>query len=117
MEILKHEDRRSRLSERFPWIISFSFGLLHGLGFAGALTEIGLPQGDIPAALLAFNLGVEAGQLFFVGVVLSLFCLARAAIPDPVRSLRRAHSLASGMTGYGVGALATFWLVQRVAGF
>ena len=117
VEILKHEDRRSRLSERFPWIISFSFGLLHGLGFAGALTEIGLPQGDIPAALLAFNLGVEAGQLFFVGVVLSLFCLARAAIPDPVRSLRRAHSLASGMTGYGVGALATFWLVQRVAGF
>lgn len=117
VEILKHEDGQTRLSERFPWVVAFAFGLLHGLGFAGVLTEIGLPRGDIPAALLAFNLGVEAGQLFFVGVVLSLFQLARMAFPDPVRSLRRAHSLASGIKGYGIGGLATFWLVQRVAGF
>ena len=117
VEILKHEDGQPRLSERFPWIVSFSFGLLHGLGFAGALTEIGLPQGDIPAALLAFNLGVEAGQLFFVGAVLSLFWLARIVIPDPVRSFRKAHSSMSNVTGYGIGGLATFWFVQRVAGF
>lgn len=117
VEILKHEDGRTRLSERFPWIVSFSFGLLHGLGFAGALTEIGLPRGDIPAALLAFNLGVEAGQLFFVGVVLSLFGLARVFFSDPVRAFRRAHSRASGMTAYCIGGLATFWLVQRVAAF
>jgi hydrogenase/urease accessory protein HupE len=117
IEILKHEDGQIRLSERFPWIVSFSFGLLHGLGFAGALTEIGLPQGDIPAALLAFNLGVEAGQLFFVGAVLSLFWLASMIFPDPVRSFRKAHSSMSNVTGYGIGGLATFWLVQRVAGF
>lgn len=117
VEILKHEDGQTRLSERFPWVVSFSFGLLHGLGFAGALSEIGLPRGDIPAALLAFNLGVEAGQLVFVGLVLSLFWLARRAFPDPVRSLRRAGSLSSGLTGYGIGGLATFWLVQRIVGF
>lgn len=117
VEILKHEDGQTRLSERFPWIVSFSFGLLHGLGFAGALSEIGLPQGDIPAALLAFNVGVEAGQLFFVGIVLSLFWLARKAFPDPVRSFRKARSSMSNLTGYGIGGMATFWLVQRVAGF
>jgi hydrogenase/urease accessory protein HupE len=117
VEILKHEDGQVRLSERFPWIVSFSFGLLHGLGFAGALTEIGLPQSDIPAALLAFNLGVESGQLFFVGIVLSLFWLARIVLPYPVRSFRKAHSSMSNLTGYGIGGMATFWLVQRVAGF
>lgn len=117
VEILKHEDGQLRLSERFPWIVSFSFGLLHGLGFAGALSEIGLPKGDIPAALLAFNLGVEAGQLFFVGAVLSLFWLVRIVFPDPVWSFRKAHSSMSNVMGYGIGGLATFWLVQRVAGF
>jgi hypothetical protein len=49
---------------RFPWVMAFAFGLLHGLGFAGALAEIGLPDGEIPLALLSFNLGIEAGQLF-----------------------------------------------------
>ncbi len=117
VEILKHEDGQTRLSERFPWVVSFSFGLLHGLGFAGALTEIGLPQGDIPAALLAFNVGVEAGQLFFVCIVIWLFWTARTLFPDPIRCFRRPHSLASGLAGYGVGGVATFWLVQRVAGF
>lgn len=117
VEILKHEDGQRRLSEKFPWLVSFSFGLLHGLGFAGALTEIGLPKGDIPAALLAFNLGVEAGQLFFVGIVLSLFWIATRAFPDPVRSLRKAHSLGIDVTGYAIGGMATVWLAQRVAGF
>lgn len=117
VEILKYESDQIRLSERFPWIVSFSFGLLHGLGFAGALTEIGLPQGDIPAALLAFNLGVEAGQLFFIGAVLLLFWLARIVFPNPVQSFRKTRSSMSSMAGYGIGSLATFWLVQRVAGF
>ena len=133
VEILKHEDGQVRLSERFPWIVSFSFGLLHGLGFASVLGDFGLPEDQfIPALLgfnvgvevgqltviaMAFNLGVEAGQLFFVGIVLSLFWLARIVFPDPVRSFRKAHSSMSNLTGYGIGGMATFWLVQRVAGF
>ena len=61
-ELVQRDPNAPRLSERFPWIVSFSFGLLHGFGFAGALSEIGLPQNDVPLALLSFNLGVEAGQ-------------------------------------------------------
>ena len=81
VEIAKRNENTLRLSERWPWIVSFSFGLLHGLGFAGALSEIGLPQGDIFVALLGFNLGVEIGQLLFVGVVLALGLLCARLIP------------------------------------
>ena len=62
---------------RAPWIVAFAFGLLHGLGFAGALSEVGLPQGHIPVALMFFNLGVEAGQLLFVAAVLALVAVFR----------------------------------------
>ena len=60
-----------------PWLVAFTFGLLHGFGFAGALSEVGLPAGHIPVALLFFNLGVEAGQLLFVAAVLALVAAAR----------------------------------------
>ena len=56
--------------ERYPWIVAFTFGLLHGFGFAGALREVGLPESDIPLALFTFNVGVELGKLMFVGAVL-----------------------------------------------
>ncbi|NDR55409.1 HupE/UreJ family protein [Aliiruegeria sabulilitoris] len=117
VEILKHEDGAARLSERAPWIVSFSFGLLHGLGFAGALIEIGLPTGDIPIALLAFNVGVELGQLAFVGGVMACFVLLRAVWPGLVRAFRKAHSTGISVLGYSIGGVATFWLVERVAGF
>lgn len=100
--------RPSSSSTRWrPWAMAFLFGLLHGLGFAGALAEIGLPAGEIPAALLAFNAGIEIGQLAFIGAVLSLLALARRMrIPAP-RLLRQ-------VSAYGMGCLSVFWLLQRV---
>jgi hydrogenase/urease accessory protein HupE len=95
---------------RRPWLVAFVFGLLHGLGFAGALAEVGLPQIDIPLALLSFNLGVEAGQLSFIAAVFSAMALARRirwTVPrwwDPLPS-------------YAIGALAMFWVIQRVTAF
>ena len=115
-ELLHPPGEEKRLTERFPWLVAFAFGLLHGLGFARALLEVGLPQGDVPLALLAFNLGVEAGQILFVAAVLALgITLARlypaagAQLAPGARGLRAA--------AYSVGTLAAFWVVERVAGF
>ena len=71
-EIIRARRGQIGLAAKLPWIVAFTFGLLHGFGFAGALSEVGLPEGHIPVALLFFNLGVEAGQLVFVAVVLSI---------------------------------------------
>jgi hydrogenase/urease accessory protein HupE len=106
VEIVKANPLQPRLSERFPWAIAFGFGLLHGFGFAGALAEIGLPQGEIPMALLTFNLGVEAGQLVIVGTALLVLALVhRYALPK-VRALRRGLA-------YGIGVTASFWFIER----
>ncbi|TXH87012.1 MAG: HupE/UreJ family protein [Rhodoferax sp.] len=92
---------------RYPWAVAFVFGLLHGFGFAGALSEVGLPQGDIPAALLLFNLGVEFGQLCFVAMVLVLMRVAR--------QLLQARAPAwQGHAVMGMGAWAGFWWLQRM---
>jgi len=117
VEIVKREDGRQRLSERWPWIVSFTFGLLHGLGFAGALLEIGLPQYEVPLALLGFNLGVEAGQLLFVAAVLiSGWCLSRMT-PSVSRWLTRAGGPGIAALSYGIGAVSSYWFIERVAGF
>lgn len=109
-ELIKMKPGERRLSEAYPWLVAFTFGLLHGFGFAGALTEIGLPQADVPLALLTFNLGVEAGQLLFVGFVL----LVTAAVSLLVsRPLARARTLAA----YLIGISAMYWLVERLAAF
>jgi hydrogenase/urease accessory protein HupE len=98
------------LTARAPWIVAFSFGLLHGFGFAGALAEIGLPQKAIPVALLMFNVGVELGQLIFVAVLLSLATVVRR-LPTPVPPwLERAIP-------YTIGSVAMFWVIERVGGF
>lgn len=98
------------MSARLPWLAAFGFGLLHGLGFASALRETGLPQSDVPLALLTFNLGVEAGQLAFVLAVLAVGMLFKG-IPDfRVQVMRQ--SLA-----YGIGTLAMFWLITRLSAF
>jgi hydrogenase/urease accessory protein HupE len=73
------------LTARAPWLVAFAFGLLHGFGFAGALAEVGLPQSDIPMALLTFNLGVEAGQLLFVAAVVGVVHLGQRLIVNPPR--------------------------------
>jgi len=102
------------LTERWPWIVAFTFGLLHGFGFAGALNAVGLPQTAIPVALLFFNIGVEIGQLLFIGAILSVMSLGRwlvrrAAIPQPAWAWRIAP--------YSIGGIAAFWMVQRIAAF
>ena len=117
VEILRRRSAGDQLTEKYPWIISFSFGLLHGLGFAGALTEIGLPEGDIPMALLAFNIGVEAGQLSFVAAVLLVFVAARAIWPRLVEEMHRPGAPGSTVTGYAIGAMSVYWLAERVAAF
>ena len=81
-ELIKISPGEKRLSETYPWFVSFSFGLLHGFGFAGALKDIGLPQIDLPLALLTFNLGVEAGQLIFVLAVAFAALVARLIHSD-----------------------------------
>lgn len=109
-ELVKVNQGYTSLTARYPWIVAFVFGLLHGFGFAGALTEVGLPQNEIPLALLMFNLGVELGQLMFVALILAL-----------IEVLRRLHAEWPAWTrqipAYGIGGLAAFWLIERVNGF
>jgi hydrogenase/urease accessory protein HupE len=109
-EIVQARRGRAGLAVQMPWIVAFIFGLLHGFGFAGALSEVGLPEGHIPVALLFFNLGVEAGQLLFVAAVLAL-----------VAGLRRTGMAWRRWAGlvppYAIGSLAMFWVIQRVAAF
>ncbi|MDB6135278.1 MAG: HupE/UreJ family protein [Verrucomicrobiales bacterium] len=106
-EIVRSRRGQPGLTERAPWIAAFTFGLLHGFGFAGALSEVGLPQNDIPLALFLFNAGVEAGQLAFVAVVMVLIAPVRRS-PAP---LPRWITL---VPPYAIGSLAMFWVLQRV---
>ena len=109
-EIIRAREGKAGIAARAPWVVAFAFGLLHGFGFAGALSEVGLPAGNIPVALLFFNVGVEIGQLLFVAVVLglaALFQLARRPLP-------RWATLAPP---YLIGSLAMFWVIQRVSMF
>ena len=111
-EIVRLRRGEPSLTARWPWVIAFCFGLLHGFGFAGALSEIGLPRGDVPLALLAFNVGVELGQLAFIAAI-----LAFAAIARRMRVPERMRSSALRFAPYAIGSLAAFWFVERVAAF
>jgi hydrogenase/urease accessory protein HupE len=106
VEILKKEPGAPRLSERLPWVVAFLFGLLHGFGFAGALKEIGLPEGDVPTALLTFNLGVEAGQLMIVLLTVATL----AALERYARALIKPALTA---TSYAIGITASVWFIGR----
>lgn len=109
-ELAMAQPGERRLSESYPWVVAFAFGLLHGFGFAGALKEIGLPQTDIPLALLTFNLGVEAGQLMFVAAVLLGFKAIWALYDFPIATGRVAAA-------YAIGTISTVWLISRVSVF
>jgi hydrogenase/urease accessory protein HupE len=111
-EIVQQQRGVIGLTARWPWVVAFVFGLLHGFGFAGALTEIGLPAGDVPLALFAFNVGVECGQLAFVAGVLGVTAAARQ-IAFGARVERRALRTAP----YAIGTLAAFWFFERLNGF
>ena len=106
-EVTRQSNRGAKAASRSPWIMAFAFGLLHGLGFGGALKEIGLPQTDVPLALLTFNLGVEAGQLLFVAAVLAFVASLDRLLAMRMPRLR-------GITAYGIGSLAAAWFIQRV---
>ena len=91
-----------------PVTLGLGFGLLHGLGFAGALAQIGLPAGEIPLSLLAFNLGIEAGQLVFVSIVLAgAAALRRLAVRWP--------AVTQLAPAYAIGSLAVLWMLERLA--
>jgi hydrogenase/urease accessory protein HupE len=101
---------RVGLTVRYPWLVALCFGLLHGFGFAGALTEVGLPQSDIPLALLFFNVGVEVGQLMFVsGVLVVTWMIKKMKFKWPV--------WVEHAPAYAIGSLAAFWFIQRTASF
>lgn len=110
VEIVRARRGHAGLTARAPWIVAFAFGLLHGFGFAGALREVGLPEGHIPLALLFFNVGVELGQLAFIAGVLGL-----------AAALGRLPARRPGWSGlvppYAIGTLAMFWMFERVAAF
>jgi hypothetical protein len=93
------------LTRRRPWLVAGACGLLHGLGFAGALAEVGLPEGAIPAALLMFNLGVEAGQLLFVAAAGAAWALVGRRLGAPLRAA----------VAWGMGGISAYWVLDRAA--
>jgi len=109
VEIIKRDPANPSLAERKPWLIAFLFGLIHGFGFAGALREIGLPESDLPTALLTFNLGVEAGQLVIIAAVLALLFALRRFRPQVL-----APAVVSAT--YVIGITASFWFIERLWG-
>ncbi len=107
-EIVRRWRGETSFTIQHPWVVAFAFGLLHGFGFASGLAQLGLPKGEIPLALLLFNVGVEIGQLAFVVVILLLeraFRLLQVRWPMAVQKL----------PGYAVGTLGAFWTIQRIA--
>jgi hydrogenase/urease accessory protein HupE len=109
-EIARERQAGQRESSRKPWLIAFVFGFLHGLGFASALAEIGLPQQAIGTALLFFNIGVEAGQLLFIAAVLASVQLLRLMFENVPSWWWRVPT-------YSTGIVAAFWTVERIAAF
>jgi hydrogenase/urease accessory protein HupE len=119
VEIVNARCGTPSLTVRWPWLVAFCFGLLHGLGFAGALAEVGLPHHAIPIALLFFNLGVEIGQLVFVAAVLAVGELFRRVIAlrlGPAQ-VRRTVNRLDVTAAYAIGAVAAYWLIERTSAF
>ena len=107
VELLRHYRGEDGFTYRYPWVVAFVFGLLHGFGFAGALADLGLPEHSIPWALFLFNIGVEIGQLCFVTAVLTVGWLLRKGQPLYDRKLK-------WIIPYVVGSVAAFWFIERV---
>jgi hydrogenase/urease accessory protein HupE len=119
-EVLHGTRGQAGLAARAPWIVAFVFGLLHGFGFAGALRDVGLPQKDVPLALLFFNVGVEIGQLLFIAAVVTLLALVTRFISRPSNKEQGrwlAGRLIRTPVAYVVGSVSAFWTVERIAAF
>ena len=111
MEIVHEKQGKVCLTARYPWLIAFIFGLLHGFGFAGALAEIGLPQQAITLALVFFNIGVELGQLMFVAIVVLVgLALQRLKHPNLLQKIET-------VVVYAIGGLSSFWVFERISAF
>jgi hydrogenase/urease accessory protein HupE len=110
VELIHYYKGETGFTFRNPWVVAFTFGLLHGFGFAGALVQVGLPQNEIPTALLFFNVGVEIGQLMFVTLILGFFQVFRKLKikwPEWIK----------WVPPYAIGSIASFWLIQRISSF
>jgi HupE / UreJ protein len=107
-ELLRDTDHRSYITQCYPWLVAFSFELLHGLGFAGALAAVGLPHGEIPLALFFFNVGVEFGQLAFIAAVLSIGYLGRKLLRHTPYGRRAPRPAPSACT-------ASYWVFERLS--
>jgi hydrogenase/urease accessory protein HupE len=107
VEVVRYYQGEHGLTVKYPWLIAFTFGLLHGFAFAGSLAEIGLPQHNIPLALLLFNLGVEIGQLLFVSAILLWIFLLKKLPKAPPEWSR-------WLAPYAIGSFAAFWMIQRI---
>jgi hypothetical protein len=110
LELLPARRAADGLAQRRPWLIASVFGLLHGMAFAGVLAEIGLPASAAPQALLLFNVGVEIGQLLFIGAVLAAIWIGRRILTARYQALPRWAPIAPA---YLIGGLATYWLIER----
>jgi hydrogenase/urease accessory protein HupE len=107
VELVHSYQGRPGLTAKYPWIIAFTFGLLHGFGFAGALADIGLPEQALPLALFLFNVGVEIGQLIFVGGVLAiLWAIQKSAIPKT--------GIVKWIAPYAIGTFSSVWFIERL---
>jgi len=104
-ELASKKEQVTIQSDKKLWLVVFIFGLLHGFGFAGALSSIGLPVTDVPLALLSFNIGVELGQILFVLVSLLVLGIIKKIIPR-----KKIEKIAS----YSIGICASYWLLARV---
>ncbi len=113
-ELMRARRGNPGITQRYPWIVAFTFGLLHGLGFAGALAEIGLPPLSIPTALLCFNVGVEIGQLLFITAVFSVVAVMRGII---TRVSLQLPTWGWRIPPYVIGGMASYWVFERVAAF
>jgi hydrogenase/urease accessory protein HupE len=110
VELTRKQAGGGTFFHRYPWSLAFAFGLLHGLGFAGALAEVGLPVGEIPLALFSFNLGIEAGQLLFIFALLVVQLLVKPlSLPSGIKRVK--------IPAYGIGSLAAFWFFERLWNF
>lgn len=110
-ELVPIPGRPESLTRRYPWLIAFTFGLLHGLAFAGALAEVGLPAGEEPMALFLFNVGVEIGQLVFIAAALAVILALRWV---RARLTWNSAAFARVAPAYVIGGCSAFWLIQRI---